>query len=250
MSWTPERRAAQAARMRANNPMRRPGVAAKVVAARPKPEGAPPCPPDCTCARHDSAARRDAALTRWDKPGQREAQAEVGRRVLTERWSDPAAVDRARRNFAYLAAKAYADVVPPPDVPEVWGVEALLAQAKRLGITTPQPPTLRRYGITMEEWLHLLQAQGWRCPICQRRVAAFNTDHHHVAGWKHMPPEERRRYVRGLLCPYDNYRIVHSRMTGEVARRIAAYLTAYEARRDNQRPPGPKPESTRPRGTT
>lgn len=105
--------------------------------------------------------------------------------------------------------------------------------AARHGIRPPSAATLRRYGITADEWLGFLKAQGWRCPVCRKRTGVtWNTDHDHVPGWRKKPPEERARYVRGVLCAFCNYRRVNSRMRAEEARRIADYLAAYEARRD------------------
>jgi Recombination endonuclease VII len=103
-------------------------------------------------------------------------------------------------------------------------------------VRVPSPPTLRRYGLTEEDWLALFEAQGWKCPICLRSGArlTMNVDHQHVPQWKHMPPEERRRYVRGILCVFDNYRRVHSEMGAEEAQRVADYFKAYEARRDRE----------------
>jgi hypothetical protein len=112
-------------------------------------------------------------------------------------------------------------------------VTALESKATRLGIKPPGPATLRRYGLTATDWLGLLEAQGWKCPICDMRATTWNTDHEHVAGWRHKPSEERRRYVRGVLCAYCNHRIFHSRMAAAVSARITRYLEAYEARRDS-----------------
>jgi hypothetical protein len=108
-------------------------------------------------------------------------------------------------------------------------------KAARLGIKPPGPATLRRYGITADEWLGLLAAQGWRCAVCHKTGATvrWNTDHDHVPGWKNKTADERRRYVRGVLCVFCNFRRVNSRMPAIEARRIAAYLEAYEARRDS-----------------
>jgi hypothetical protein len=113
-------------------------------------------------------------------------------------------------------------------------VTALETEAARHGIRPPGAPTLRRYGLTAAQWLRLFKAQGWRCPICRKSGAGvrWNTDHDHVPGWKVMPAAERRRYVRGVLCAYCNYRRVNSRMPATEAQRIADYLAAYEARRD------------------
>ena len=112
-------------------------------------------------------------------------------------------------------------------------MSALEKEAKRRGILPPTAATLRRYGLTVLEWLALMAGQGWKCPICEKRTGVrWNTDHDHVPRWKHLPPEERRRYVRGVLCAYCNFRRVNSRMSAAEAARIAAYLAAYEQRRD------------------
>lgn len=99
------------------------------------------------------------------------------------------------------------------------------------GITPPRQEALDKYGLTAEEWLALLEAQDWKCPICLKGERKWNTDHDHVPGWKNMPPEERKTYVRGILCWYCNHRRVNSRMSAEEAARIANYLRAYEERR-------------------
>lgn len=114
----------------------------------------------------------------------------------------------------------------------------LQAEAARRGIKPPAAATLRKYGLTVDEWLALLAAQGWKCPVCppngrtRRGSIKWNTDHDHVPGWKTLAPELRKRFVRGVLCAYCNYRRVNSRMSADEAARIAAYLAAYEARRD------------------
>lgn len=112
---------------------------------------------------------------------------------------------------------------------------ALQREAAQRGIRPPALTTLRRYGLTVDDWLGLLLAQDWRCPVCHKGSATtlFNTDHDHVPGWKNKTPDERRRYVRGVLCAYCNRRRVNSRMSALEARRIADYLAAYEARRDS-----------------
>jgi hypothetical protein len=108
----------------------------------------------------------------------------------------------------------------------------LLAQAKAHGVTPPTERTLYRYGITVNDWIRLLKNQGWVCPICLKGERKWNTDHDHVPQWKDMPDEERKRYVRGVLCWSCNHRRVNSRMSAEEAQRIADYLASYEARRD------------------
>jgi transposase-like protein len=115
---------------------------------------------------------------------------------------------------------------------------SLLIEATQRGLKVVTPKTCAKYGITQEEWLELLAAQGWRCAVCHRhRGVTFTTDHEHVPGWRKMPPEQRRRYVRGVLCTHCNYRVVHSNLSARQAQRIADYLTLYEARRNGYTPP-------------
>ena len=114
-------------------------------------------------------------------------------------------------------------------------MSALTNEATRRGVRPPSPATLRRYGLTVDAWLALLKAQGWKCPVCLKKAGGalvLNTDHDHVPGWKHRSAAERATYVRGVLCAFCNHRRVNSRMSAAEARRIADYLAAYEARRD------------------
>lgn len=108
----------------------------------------------------------------------------------------------------------------------------LALDAKQRGVTPPSERTCARYGMDVDGWLALAAAQNWVCPICLRKKRTYNIDHEHVPGWGKMPPEQRRRYVRGLLCVHCNWKVVHSRLSAVQAQRIAAYLAAYEERRD------------------
>lgn len=111
---------------------------------------------------------------------------------------------------------------------------SLEREAARHGVKPPGVATLRRYGLTADEWLALLKAQGWRCPICHKSGAGVRwvTDHHHIPLWKSLPPQERKRYVRGVLDSWCNHRRVHSTMNSVEAQRIADYFRAFELRRD------------------
>lgn len=110
----------------------------------------------------------------------------------------------------------------------------LTMEAFRHGATPPAPATLARYGLTTEEWLELFAAQGWQCPICEKPASEIktNTDHEHVRGWDKLKPAEKKKYTRGILCSYCNYRRVHSTISAEIAQRIATYIKTYEERRD------------------
>lgn len=108
--------------------------------------------------------------------------------------------------------------------------KTLLKEAAAHGVRTPTQKTLDVYGLTAYEWLALLKAQGWACPICLKPHRTWNTDHDHVPGWKKMPPEERKRHVRGVLCWYCNHRVVKDTRDAAQAQRVANYLKAHERR--------------------
>lgn len=62
--------------------------------------------------------------------------------------------------------------------------------------TPPSASTLRRYGLTEEDWWALWSAQDGKCAICRRSFTAKRVphiDHDHLTG-----------EVRGLLCGPDN----------------------------------------------
>ena len=109
----------------------------------------------------------------------------------------------------------------------------LVLEAFRRGITTPSATTLRRYGLTADEWLQLLADQDWKCPICERDAAelTLNTDHEHVRGFDKMTEAEKKPYTRGILCAYCNHRRVHSSISADIAQRIANYIRRYEERK-------------------
>ena len=112
-------------------------------------------------------------------------------------------------------------------------------EAFHQGITPPAAQTLATYGLTQDEWIALLKAQDWKCPICLQgndrpktgRQALWNTDHEHVPRWAQMPPEERKKYVRGILCYHCNRRVLGNLRDHEKVQRMADYLRAYHERR-------------------
>lgn len=97
-------------------------------------------------------------------------------------------------------------------------------------LVIPTRSTLRRYGMTAVEWVRIVRGQGGVCPICKRfpKSGRFVTDHQHVRGWKKMRPEDRRRYVRGIVCFLCNGKCLSKWTTKERAQAVVDYLTAYE----------------------
>ena len=64
---------------------------------------------------------------------------------------------------------------------------------------------LRLYGITIDDYNRMLEEQGGVCAICQIKSGkTLHVDHKHVEGYSLMTPEEKRKYVRGLLCSRCN----------------------------------------------
>jgi hypothetical protein len=102
-------------------------------------------------------------------------------------------------------------------------------------LLVPSPATLKKYGLSLTDWQAIADTQGGVCAICRRLPTSGRLviDHEHVPKWKKMPPEQRKTYVRGLICWFDNYYLVRKGVTPERARRAAEHLEAYGARRPN-----------------
>lgn len=69
-------------------------------------------------------------------------------------------------------------------------------------VKIPTPVTLAKYGLHINEWQRIHDAQQGVCGACGKLPPSGRLviDHEHVRGWKHMAPEIRKTYVRGLLC--------------------------------------------------
>jgi len=95
----------------------------------------------------------------------------------------------------------------------------------------PQAATFRRYGMTREEWVAILDRQGGVCGVCGKlpRSGRLNTDHQHVRGWAKLPPEVRKQFVRGLACFRCNVAL-RGGTTVAWLEGALAYLAAYERR--------------------
>lgn len=93
--------------------------------------------------------------------------------------------------------------------------------------------TLSKYGIDWVGWVALFLAQGSVCAVCKKLPPSGRLviDHEHVKGWKKLPPEQRKRLVRGILCWTCNLFVVGRGAT--IARLLSAaeYLRKSEARR-------------------
>ena len=86
----------------------------------------------------------------------------------------------------------------------------------------------RTYGLSEEDYTTLFIDQGGVCFICGSppKTRSLHVDHVHVKGFKKLPPEKKRTYVRGLLCFQCNKFIV-GRVNYEKAQRLIKYLQRF-----------------------
>lgn len=99
-------------------------------------------------------------------------------------------------------------------------------------VRTPTDKTLAKYGLSPEGWRDIWAGQGYVCPVCGVVPPSGRTviDHYHVRGWKKMPPVERRKYVRGVVCITCNHFILTRYSTPDKLRRAADYLERGDVR--------------------
>lgn len=97
----------------------------------------------------------------------------------------------------------------------------------------PSKQTLRKYGLTEQEWLAQYNKYGGRCHCClklpKNATRNLHVDHEHIKNWDKLLPEERKKFVRGLCC----YRCNRFRLLNDTDRRVAKnmlrYLERYES---------------------
>jgi hypothetical protein len=97
----------------------------------------------------------------------------------------------------------------------------------------PSLPTLKRYGLSLEDWTKIAEAQNKACFVCEKvpTKGRLCIDHEHVKGWKKMPPDQRKLYVRGLLCWVCNHYYLGRGITIPKAANVVRYLELYETRK-------------------
>ncbi len=91
------------------------------------------------------------------------------------------------------------------------------------------------YGITRDEWTNILIRQEGTCYICRQmpKSGILCVDHIHVLKYKSMLPEQRKKYVRGLLCYMCNTALKGVEKTSDGKRNramlngIVRYFEAY-----------------------
>jgi len=96
----------------------------------------------------------------------------------------------------------------------------------------PTKTTLKKYGLTEQDYIDMYNEYDGACHVCLEKsknaTRALHIEHQHVKGWKQMPPEQRRLYVRGLACFICNFRILTKGVTLKRLRNAVKYLERYE----------------------
>lgn len=100
-------------------------------------------------------------------------------------------------------------------------------------ISTPSESTLKKYGLSAEEWRAMADAQNDACYVCLKTptTGRLCIDHEHVKGWKSLSPDKRKLFVRGLLCWVCNHYYLGRGITVDKARNVVSYLERYAVRR-------------------
>lgn len=101
-----------------------------------------------------------------------------------------------------------------------------------MNIKPPLQETLDKYGLSLADWWKMAKDQDNKCQICKKTpgTGRFNIDHKHVSRWKHKPPEERKKWVRALLCWTCNRLVVGRGVTIEKLASAQLYLEVFNAK--------------------
>jgi len=97
-------------------------------------------------------------------------------------------------------------------------------------ISPPSPRTLAKYGLAADDWLAIIEQQGGVCPICKEVPKRWVTDHLHVKGYKQMPAEKKKLYVRGVTCWRCNHWYLGRGITIERAENVVGYLKGFQGK--------------------
>lgn len=107
-------------------------------------------------------------------------------------------------------------------------------EGREVEIKEPSPPTLKKYGLALNDWKEIVCQQGYRCPICTHVLdKTTNIDHYHIKNWKKLPADIRKLFVRGVTCWYCNKNYLAKGITLERSQNVTAYLMKFEKRKPN-----------------
>ena len=86
---------------------------------------------------------------------------------------------------------------------------------------------MHTYGITIEEWNDMYDKQLGLCACCGKKLKNPHIDHEHLPGYSTMPPEQKRKYIRGLVCMPCN-RFLICKNNWQTIQDVYEYLERYE----------------------
>lgn len=104
-------------------------------------------------------------------------------------------------------------------------------EGRTINIREPLPATLKKYGLSLNDWKEIMSSQGYRCPVCENILEKrTNIDHDHVRGWRKMTDENRRKHIRGVCCFFCNKYYLGRSITIRKSRNVTSYLERFEKR--------------------
>lgn len=112
------------------------------------------------------------------------------------------------------------------DLSPLWGV---------MEVKPPKKETLRKYGLDLNQWIELVAQKQGRCWVCGRTPdptgsVRFVVDHEHVKDYKKKSADEKRKFIRGILCWNCNKNFLGKGITTVRARNVYQYLVDYDRR--------------------
>ena len=91
------------------------------------------------------------------------------------------------------------------------------------------------YGLSQEDFDSLFSKQDGLCAICNKPFDGKpQVDHDHIAGYEDLPPKEKRKHVRGLLCACHNRMIGQGHDDPDELQAGAKYLREYKRITDHR----------------
>jgi hypothetical protein len=100
-------------------------------------------------------------------------------------------------------------------------------------LKVPTEATLKKYGLSILDWNEIACKQNFVCFVCEKLTTTGRlcVDHEHAKGWKKMPPEQRKLYVRGLLCWVCNHYYLGKGINIKKSINVTKYLEQYESKK-------------------
>lgn len=111
--------------------------------------------------------------------------------------------------------------------------QELILKKERARLKAKDKRLYETYGITLEEWNKMFEAQKGVCWICQTlpKSGILCVDHRHVSRYKKLPPEEKIKEVRSLLCYQCNVmlsKLERRKIARHLLNRINEYFKVHK----------------------